>query len=79
MREFDEPDGELIAPEDLLGPDRIPHDARRMGCDRHTEEGAMIALASSLDPAKLSHRIVAWVLLVALALPMLMTVVAELL
>lgn len=80
MREYDDlPDGweqgddepvELIAPEDFLGPDGIPVDARMLGFDRNTEEGALIALAGSLDPAKLSHRLVAWVLLVAFAVPL---------
>ncbi|MDX5400558.1 MAG: hypothetical protein LPK92_12695 [Actinomycetes bacterium] len=80
MREYDDlPDGwehgddepvELITPEDFLGPDGIPVDARMLGFDRNTEEGALIALAGSLDPAKLSHRLVAWVLLVAFAVPL---------
>ena len=80
MREYDErpegPDGwdaepvELITPEDFLGTDGIPVDARLMGFDRNTEEGALIALAGSLDPAKLSHKVVAWVLLVAFAIPL---------
>lgn len=80
MREYDErpegPDGwddepvELITPEDFLGTDGIPVDARLMGFDRNTEEGALIALAGSLDPAKRSHKVVAWVLLVAFAIPL---------
>lgn len=80
MREYDErpegPDGwddepvELITPEDFLGTDGIPVDARLMGFDRNTEEGALIALAGSLDPAKLSHKVVAWVLLVVFAIPL---------
>lgn len=80
MREYDErpegPDGwddepvELITPEDFLGTDGIPVDARLLGFDRNTEEGALIALAGSLDPAKLSHKVVAWVLLVAFAIPL---------
>ncbi|HEU4514474.1 MAG TPA: hypothetical protein VFR87_15310 [Nocardioidaceae bacterium] len=80
MREYDErPEGpdrwddepvELIEPEDFLGADGIPLDARLMGFDRNTEEGALIALAGSLDPAKLSHRIVAWVLILAFAIPL---------
>lgn len=80
MREYDDlPDGweqgddeplELVVPEDFLGSDGIPVDARMLGFDRNTEEGALIALAGSLDPAKLSHRLVAWVLLVAFAVPL---------
>ncbi len=79
MTEYDErPDAgddgpvELIAPEDFLGPDGLPRDARRMGFDRNTEEGALIALAGSLDPRRPFHRIVAWVLLVAFATPVLL-------
>jgi hypothetical protein len=85
MREYDErPEGperwddepvELIAPEDFLGPDGVPLDARLLGFDRNTEEGALIALAGSLDPAKLSHKIVAWVLLLAFALPLMLGLV----
>ena len=88
MREYDErPEGperwddepvELIAPEDFLGPDGVPLDARLMGFDRNTEEGAMIALAGSLDPRKLSHRVVAWVLLLAFAVPLLLGVTRSL-
>lgn len=80
MREYDErpegPDGwdeepfELITPEDFLGPGGIPSDARRLGFDRNTEEGALIGFAGSLNPGKLSHRIVAWVLLVGFAVPL---------
>lgn len=80
MREYDDlPDGweqgddeplELVVPDDFLGSDGIPVDARMLGFDRNTEEGALIALAGSLDPAKLSHRLVAWVLLVAFAVPL---------
>lgn len=84
MREYDErPDDqpldpfgegpvELIRPEDFLGPNGIPLDAKRMGFDRNTEEGALIALAGSLNPAKRSHRIVAWVLLVTFAAPLML-------
>ncbi len=67
---WDDEPVELITPEDFLGPDGLPRDARRMGFDRNTEEGALVALAGSLDPAKPTHRIVAWVLLVAFALPL---------
>ena len=61
---------ELITPEDFLGPDGLPRDARRMGFDRNTEEGALVALAGSLDPTKATHKVVAWVLLAAFALPL---------
>jgi hypothetical protein len=69
---FDDGPVELIVPEDFLGPNGIPLDARGMGFDRNTEEGALMALAGSLDPAKLSHRIVAWVLLVTFAVPLML-------
>ncbi|GAB2748076.1 hypothetical protein GCM10027273_28530 [Nocardioides pakistanensis] len=85
MREYDatpDPldDGpvEPIAPEDFLGPSGIPLDARLMGFDRNTEEGALIALAGSLDPAKISHKLVAWVLLLASTLPLLLGVARSL-
>ena len=38
-----------------------------MGIDRWSDDSGMIAIASSLDSSKLSHKIVAWVMLVALA------------
>ena len=74
MQGYDESDDsgpELIEPQDLLARDPFPSDARRMGFDRYSDDGAMIALAASLDPAKLSHKIVAWVLLVAITAPVL--------
>jgi len=47
----------------------IPDDARMLGLDRNTQEGALVAMAGSLNGAKLSHRIVAWALLVAFVGP----------
>jgi hypothetical protein len=38
----------------------------------------LLALAASLDPAKLSHRIVAWVMLVAILSPLVLTLHYEL-
>jgi hypothetical protein len=73
MQEYDGPDGELITPEDFLAHHPLPPDARRMGFDRNTEEGALIALAASLNPAKLSHRIVAWLMLLAVTVPLLLS------
>jgi hypothetical protein len=54
----------------------VPHpygsyDARRLGLDRNTEEGALIAFSGSLRPDKPTHRVVAWVLLAAFGLPVL--------
>ena len=56
---------------DALG---VPHhfgspDARRLGLDRNTEEGALLAFSSSLRPHNPVHRAVAWVLLAAFGLP----------
>ncbi|CAN5498159.1 MAG: hypothetical protein H0V23_14115 [Nocardioidaceae bacterium] len=47
----------------------IPPDARRMGFDRNTEQGALLALTGSLDPAKPGHKVVAWLLLLSVAVP----------
>jgi hypothetical protein len=55
----------------------IPADARRMGFDANTEEGAMIAMAGSLSSAKLSHKLIAWVLLVGFTGPWLLGIVYE--
>jgi len=55
----------------------IPADARRMGLDKNTEEGAMIAMAGSLNPTKLTHRLIAWILLVAFAAPFVLGLVSE--
>lgn len=56
---------------DSLG---VPHpdanrDARRLGLDRNTEEGALVAFSGSLRADKPVHRVVAWVMLVAVGLP----------
>lgn len=77
MGEYDEPGAEPITPEDFLAANPIPGDARRLGLDRNTEEGALIALAGSLDPAKVSHKIIAWVLLLVLIAPLLLGVLQE--
>ena len=72
MQEPEEPAGddptepELIGPEDFLPRSPFPPDAQRMGIDRWSDDAGMIAVASSLDSRKLSHRIVAWVMLVCL-------------
>ncbi|HEX6515171.1 MAG TPA: hypothetical protein VF049_06335 [Nocardioidaceae bacterium] len=78
MEEYDgQPD--LIRPEDLLPQRPLPADARRMGFDRNTEEGALIALAASLDPAKPSHRLFAWIMLLAIAAPFVLGLLVDLL
>jgi hypothetical protein len=47
----------------------IPDDARMLGLDRNSQEGALVSMAGSLSGAKLSHRIVAWALLVVFIVP----------
>lgn len=79
MWEDDDFGSELITPEDFLASNPLPADARRMGLDRNTQEGAMIALAGSLDPAKISHRIIAWVLILVFAGPIVFGLVMEIL
>ena len=57
---------------DALGvphPLRTAPDARRLGLDRNTEEGALVAFSAALRPANPRHRVVAWVLLIAFGLP----------
>lgn len=48
---------------------RMSGEHRRMGLDARTEEGALVEFASSLDATRPAHRVVAWVLLVAFAVP----------
>ncbi len=69
MHDQGDPDGEdleLIRPEDFLARNPFPVDAQRMGIDRWSDDAGMIAIAASLDPRKLSHKIIAWVMLIAL-------------
>lgn len=47
----------------------IPADARRMGFDRNTEQGALLALTGSLDPSKPGHRVAAWLMLLSIVGP----------
>ena len=56
-------------------PDTRPEEARRMGLSRHTEEGAVLQFASSLDGAKPGHKMMAWILLVTFAAPALYTLI----
>lgn len=51
----------------------IPEDAQRMGLDRNTVEGSLVSMAGSLSSARRSHKLVAWVLLVVFAGPILLT------
>ncbi|ADB30396.1 hypothetical protein Kfla_1293 [Kribbella flavida DSM 17836] len=50
-------------------PDGRPEAAKRMGLSRHTEEGAVVAFASSLDRTKPGHRTMAWIMLVMFSAP----------
>jgi hypothetical protein len=72
MQEYDEPEHpddpgvELIEPEDFLPRNPFPPDAQRMGIDRWSDNAGMIAVASSLDSRKRSHKVVAWVMLLSI-------------
>jgi hypothetical protein len=55
----------------------MPTDAQKLGLDRNTEEGALLAMAGSLSPAKPLHRLVAWALLAAFSLPLVITLLHE--
>jgi hypothetical protein len=77
MRDDDEEEFELIRPEDFLASNPIPPDARHLGFDRNTEGGAIIALAASLDPSKLSHRLMAWVMIFTFVVPTLLVLARE--
>ncbi|HEX6151349.1 hypothetical protein [Nocardioides sp.] len=56
-------------------PPTMPDDARSLGLDRNTEEGAWVMMAASLDGAKVSHQVVAWLLLIVLVgIPILLRV-----
>ena len=54
--------------------EHLPTDAQRMGLSRNVPDGAMLDFAGALDSTKLSHRLVAWVLLAAFLVPVLLTV-----
>ncbi len=57
----------------------LPEDAVRMGLDRNTQEGALMGMVGSLNASKLSHRLVAWVILLSLTVPLLLTLLRTLL
>jgi len=74
MQEYDE-EPELIAPEDFLPGNPFPLDAQRMGIDRWTGDGGcMLAIAANLNHAKTSHKVVAWLMLLTVTVPLLITV-----
>ena len=47
----------------------LPPEARGMGLTHHTQEGALLDFAGSLDSSKRFHRVVAWLMLVVFGLP----------
>jgi len=64
--------------EDLVWrPPRMPVDQARLGLDRNTVEGAWIEFASALDRSRLSHRLVAWVLLVLVLVPVGLAIIQQ--
>jgi hypothetical protein len=71
----DEPTGHRAGTWAVQG---VPVDAQRMGLDRHTVEGSMLAMAGTLDGARWTHRAVAWLLLVVVVSPLVLTVIGGL-
>jgi hypothetical protein len=69
---------ELIRPEDFLPANPFPLDAQRMGIDRWSDDAGMIAIAASLNPAKRSHKIFAWLMLLAILVPFVLNLWSEL-
>lgn len=67
MDDRDRDDPELVRPEDFLPGNTMPADARRLGADRWS--APELAFAAALKPDKYSHRVVAWVMLVAILIP----------
>jgi len=69
---------ELIEPEDFLPGNPFPLDAQRMGIDRWSDNAGMIAVAASLNPAKPWHKVIAWLMLVGVVLPLALNLWAQL-
>jgi hypothetical protein len=83
MQEVEDPDwdprdADLIRPEDFLPANPFPPEAQRMGIDRWSDDAGMLAIAANLDPAKLSHKIVAWLMLLAVLVPLVINLLSEL-
>jgi hypothetical protein len=74
VEERDESDGWVEMTRHTHAMHGVPDDAQKLGLDRNTEEGALVAMAGSLSSAKLSHRVVAWALLASLVAPLLLGV-----
>ena len=66
----DEPTGQETTTWAVQG---IPVDAQRMGLDRNTVEGSMLAMVGTLDGANWTHKAVAWLLLVVFVSPLVLT------
>jgi hypothetical protein len=74
---IDDADDEFVRHLDSLGvPHQFGRERRRSpyGFDRNTEEGALLAFSGALRRSNSTHRIVAWVLLLAVGLPAVLTV-----
>ncbi len=71
----DEPTGQRVSAWAVQG---VPVDAQRMGLDRNTVEGSMLAMAGTLNGARWTHRVVAWLLLVVFVSPLVLTVLGAL-
>ena len=57
-------------------PPELPEDARRMGLDRNTLEGAGLGFAVGLDRRRPSHLVLAWIGLAIFGLPVLIQLAA---
>ena len=57
-------------------PPELPEDARRMGLDRNTVEGAWLGFAVGLDPRRPSHLVLAWLGLAIFGLPVVLQVLS---
>lgn len=65
-------DDDDLEPEvQLFARQGIPADARALGLDRNVPEGAWLAFAGSLNATRPAHRVVAWILLGVVSLPIL--------
>jgi hypothetical protein len=55
-------------------PPQLPFEHQQLGLTPHTEEGALLQFAANLDSSKKLHVVIAWLLLVAFALPPLLAI-----
>lgn len=61
---------------DVWTPPRLSAEHERMGLSRNTEEGALLEFANALNPSRPAHRVVAWIALLALGLPVLLSLLS---